>query len=97
MNGTDKLRQILAGRLAAAGMNSFYGKVVDVDEENRVCDVKIGNIIREKVLLYLIHDPEKKLPPKKGLWFIPKKDSLVLVTNVDAAGTRLRVSIFSSP
>ncbi len=95
MNATDRLRQILAGRLADAGMTSFYGEVVKVDEEERTCDVKVGNIIREKVLLYFIHDPEKKLPPKKGWWFVPKKDSLVLVTRVDAAGKRLRVSMFS--
>ncbi len=95
MNETDKLRQILAGRFADAGMNSFYGTVVDVNEEERTCDVKIGNITRGNVLLYLIHDPEKKQPPKKGWWFVPKKDSLVLVSRVDGAGTRLRVSMFS--
>jgi uncharacterized membrane protein len=91
----DNLRQKLAGRLAAAGMQSFYGEVVKVDEEDRTCDVKVGNIVRKKVLLYLVYDPEKKAPPKKGWWIVPKVESVVLVTRVDAAGTRLRVSMFS--
>jgi hypothetical protein len=88
----DNIRQKLAGRFAAAGMNSFYGIVKKVDEQKRTCDVEIGNIIREKVLLYLLDKPQNE---KKGWWFVPKTGSIVLVSRVDAAGTRLRVSMFS--
>lgn len=88
----DNIRQKLAGRLAAAGTNSFYGLIKEVDEAKRTCDVEVGGIIREKVLLYLLDDEKD---PKPGWWVIPKAGSIVLVTRVDAAGTRLRVSMFS--
>jgi hypothetical protein len=89
---SDKLRRLFAGRIAAAGTTSFYGTVEKVDEAKRTCDVKVGGIVREKVLLYLLDAPGE---PNKGWWFVPKRDSVVLVTRVDAAGTRLRVSMFS--
>jgi hypothetical protein len=88
----DNIRQKLARRFTDAASGSSYGIVKKVDEEKRTCDVEIGNIVREKVMLYLIDDPED---PKKGWWFVPKKESVVLVSRVDAAGTRLRVSMFS--
>jgi len=91
----DNLRQKFAGRLSAAGMSSFYGTVEAIDEEMRTCTVRIGGVVRSGVLLYLLHDPERKEPPKKGWWFVPKKESTVLVTKVDGAGTRLRVEMFS--
>ena len=86
----DKLRQMLARRIAEAGTGSFYGEVVKVDEGARTCDVQTGGIVREGVLLYFIDDAGKK-----GWWFVPAKGSMVLVSRVDAAGTRLRVSMFS--
>jgi hydrogenase maturation factor len=88
----DNLRQLLARRFNDAASGSCYGIVKKVDEEKRTCDVQIGGIVREKVMLYLIDDPEE---PKKGWWFVPKVESIVLITRVDAAGTRLRVSMFS--
>ncbi len=89
---TDRIRQKLAGRLAAAGSGSFYGTVKKVDEKRRTCDIEVGNIIREKVMLYLIDDPED---PKKGWCFVPALESTVLVTRIDATSSRLRVSMFS--
>ena len=88
----DNLRQKMARRLEAAAAGSIYGIVKKVDEKKRTCDVEIGNIVREKVLLYFLDAPQDE---KKGWWFVPAKDSTVLVTRVDAAGTRLRVSMFS--
>ena len=85
----DDLRHKLAQRLAAAGANSFYGKVVKVDEEKRTCDVEVGGIVRKRVLLYFLDDPLKK-----GWYIIPKNESIVLVSRIDT-GTRLRVSMFS--
>lgn len=88
--GIDELRRKLAGRLNEVAAGSAYGTVKKVDEEARTCDVEVGGIIREKVLLYFLDDEEKW-----GWWYVPKVGSLVLVTRVDAAGTRLRISMFS--
>jgi len=85
----DNLRRKLARRMAEAGSNSSYGTVKEVNEEKRTCDVEVGGIIREGVLLYALEDPEKK-----GWFFVPAVDSVVQVSRIDT-GTRLRVSMFS--
>ncbi len=85
----DSLRRKFSRRLAEAAAGSAYGIVKKVDEAKRTCDVEIGGIVREKVLLYLLD------ADTKGWWFVPAVESVVLVSRVDAAGTRLRVSMFS--
>lgn len=86
----DNIRRKFALRLNEAASGSAYGVVKKVDEDKRTCDIEIGNIVREGVMLYFLDDKDKK-----GWWFVPKIESTVLVTRVDAAGTRLRVSMFS--
>lgn len=85
----DRVKRKFAERIAEAGANSSYGTVVGVDEQNRTCDVQVGGIVREGVLLYALEAADKK-----GWFLVPAVGSIVLVSRI-GTGTRLRVSMFS--
>lgn len=76
-------------RLNAAGAQHQYGTIVKVDESLRTCDVQVGGIVYEGVLLYACERAELK-----GFVAIPKKDSLVVVATL-AGSSRMYVALFS--
>lgn len=84
-----ELRSKFNERLNAAGAQHQYGTVVKVDEQLRTCDVQVGGIVYEGVLLYACENAELK-----GFVAIPKQDSLVIVAAL-AGSSRMYVALFS--
>lgn len=85
----DEARRLLNRRLQQAGAGTLYGVVQSVDEKARTCDVQVGGVVYEGVLLYAIENQELT-----GFVMIPSKDSGVLVGRIDG-GNRLHVVMFS--
>ena len=75
-----EVRMMLSERLRNAAKAAMYGTVKSVDEKARTCDVQIGGIVYEGVLLYSVEKEELR-----GRVLIPKKDSTVIVARIDAA------------
>jgi hypothetical protein len=86
---TDLIRKKLDSLLAGAAATTKYGTVISTDEEKRTCTVKIGEINYDDVLLYAVEKPDLK-----GLVYLPKVQSTVLVSRVDGSD-RFYVSLFS--
>ena len=84
-----EVRMMLSERLRNAAKAAMYGTVKSVDENARTCDVQIGGIVYEGVLLYSV---EKENLRGRGL--IPKRESAVIVARI-AASNRLYVTMFS--
>ncbi len=85
----DDMRRKLEGRMRSAGSVSAYGTVEKVDEVKRLCDVRIGGVVYENVLLYALENADLK-----GWVIIPKKGSNVVVSRI-GSGSRLYVEMFS--
>lgn len=85
----NNLRRKFSELLAGAGAVSEYGTVKSVDEAKRTCDVQVGGIVRQGVLLYAIENADLK-----GFVLIPKKGSGVIVSRI-GAGSRLYVEMTS--
>lgn len=56
----------------------FIGTVVQVDESERTCTLKVGGVEYEDVRLYSVVNPDLK-----GFCLIPKKDSMVLAGRIE--------------
>lgn len=82
-------RMMFTERLRNAAKTAMYGLVKSVDEKARTCDVQIGNIVYEGVLLYAVEKQNLR-----GRVLIPKTDSTVIVARIDASD-RLYVAMFS--
>lgn len=82
-------RQLFDERLRSAARSAMYGTVKAVDEKARTCDVQIGGIVYEGVLLYALEKENLRGPV-----MVPKSDSTVIVARIDASD-RLYVAMFS--
>ena len=80
---------MLSERLRNAAKAAMYGTVKSVDENARTCDVQIGGIVYEGVLLYSVEKENLR-----GRVLIPKRESAVIVARIDASD-RLYVALFS--
>lgn len=92
MSNEKKIREarmMFEERMKQAAQASLYGTVKSVDEKARTCEVQIGGIVYEDVLLYAVVNDD--LP---GRVLIPKRDSTVIVARI-AASNRLYVTMFS--
>ena len=84
-----EVRMMLSERLRNAAKAAMYGTVKSVDENARTCDVQIGGIVYEGVLLYSVEKENLR-----GRVLIPKRESAVIVARIDASD-RLYVALFS--
>ena len=84
-----EVRMMLSERLRNAAKAAMYGTVKSVDENARTCDVQIGGIVYEGVLLYSVEKENLG-----GRVLIPKRESAVIVARIDASD-RLYVALFS--
>ena len=84
-----EVRMMLSERLRNAAKAAMYGTVKSVDENARTCDVQIGGIVYEGVLLYSVEKENLR-----GRVLIPKRESAVIVARI-AASNRLYVTMFS--
>lgn len=82
-------RMLFSERLRGAARTAMYGTVKRVHEEARTCDVQVGGIVYDGVLLYAVEQPALR-----GQVLIPKRDSTVIVARIDASD-RLYVALFS--
>lgn len=82
-------RMLFAERLRNAARAAMYGTVTTVNEKARTCDVQIGGIVYEGVLLYAV---EKK--NLRGRVLIPRTGSTVILARIDASD-RLYVAMLS--
>lgn len=82
-------RMMFTERLRNAARAAVYGTVKCVDEKARTCDVQVGGIIYEGVLLYAVEKQELR-----GRALIPKRESTVIVARIDASD-RMYVAMFS--
>lgn len=80
---------MLHNRMKEVGDSIIYGTVEKVDESARTCDVKVGGITYEGVLLYALEKDELK-----GFTFIPKQGSGVLLARVGMS-SRHFIEMFS--
>lgn len=87
--GIDEIRRLFAQRLKEVSDHTLYGEIETVDEVARTCNVRVGGIVYEGVLIYAIENSRLK-----GLVLIPAKGSKVLVSRI-AGSARLYVSMFS--
>lgn len=85
----DEARRMVNERLRQAGDLVAYGTIESADETARTCDVKVGGIVYEGVLLYATENKDLK-----GVVLIPKKGSTVLISRV-ATSSRMYVEMFS--
>lgn len=85
----NEARRMFHDRLKEATDNTVYGTVEKVDENARTCDVKVGGVVYEGVLLYAIEKAGLK-----GMTLIPAKGSGVLLSRVGSSNRRL-VEMFS--
>lgn len=85
----DEARRLFNERMKQAGNDTLYGIIEKVDESSRTCDVKVGGVIYDNVLLYAIEKIELK-----GAVLIPKIGSGVLLGRVGTS-TRRFVEMFS--
>lgn len=85
----EEARRLLEQRLRQARSNTFYGTVESVNETARTCDVRVGGIVYDEVLLFAVEN--EKL---KGAVMIPCKGSIVLVSRI-ADSSRMYVAMFS--
>lgn len=85
----DEARRMVNERLRQAGDLVAYGTIESVDEAARTCDVKVGGIVYEGVLLYATENKDLK-----GLAMVPKIGSTVLISRV-ATSSRMYVEMFS--
>lgn len=85
----DELRRLFSDRMQEAGAQYRYGEVKKVNEELRTCDVQIGGIVYEGVLLYALEKADLK-----GFAALPKVGSTVIVAT-GAGGRRLFVAMCS--
>lgn len=84
-----EVRMMFSERLRNAAKAAMYGTVVSVDEKARACDVQVGGIVYEGVLLYAVR--------KDGLHgrvLVPRIGSTVVVARIDASD-RLYAAMFS--
>lgn len=92
MSNEKKIREarlLFDSRLKQATQGALYGTVQSTDEKMRTCEVQVGGIVYEEVLLYAVIDDS--LP---GRVLIPKVGSTVLVSRIDASN-RFYVAMFS--
>lgn len=85
----NEVRRLFEQRLKEAADSVAYGTIQDVDEDARTCNVKVGGVTYEGVLLYAIENAELKGPA-----IIPKKNSGVLVSRIGSSSRRY-VEMFS--
>lgn len=85
----DEARQKFYERIKEAGDNVTYGTVENVDEAARTCDVRVGGVTYEGVLLSAIENPALK-----GFTPVPKKGSGVLLARIGTSSRRF-VEMFS--
>lgn len=83
----DKIRRVLFDNHNTGG--AFYGKVLSCDESSRSCVIDADGLTYEDVALFAVDSGT--LP---GAWFLPKKDSIVLVSRIDISN-ELYVAMFS--
>lgn len=85
----DEATRMINDRLREAGDLVAYGTIESVDEASRTCNVKVGGIVYEGVLLYAVENKDFK-----GITPVPKKGSTVLVSRIGASSRRY-VEMFS--
>lgn len=85
----NEARRLFHERMKEAGDNVVYGTVEKVDEALRTCDVRVGGVVYEGVLLYAIENAGLK-----GFSPIPKQGSGVLLARIGTSA-RLFVEMFS--
>lgn len=83
-------RRQLDRRLRAASVAAQYGTVRAVDERLRTCDVQVGGIVYEKVLLHAVSQADSK-----GFFAVPALGSTVIVARLSDSDSRLFVAMFS--
>lgn len=84
-----EVRQLFENRLKNAAATAIYGHVKSVDEKARTCNVQVGGIVHEDVLLYAVEKENLR-----GRVLIPKIGSMVIVARI-AASNRHYVAMFS--
>lgn len=72
-----------------AGNNNLYGTIVSVDESSRTCNVQVGGVVYEGVLLYAIENTALK-----GMTPVPAKDSGVILGRIGSSNRRF-VAMYS--